>query len=63
MASQKGERLIHSYDPEQHKVLCGASEQTNSTKHAAAVTCVTCRELLRGAPLAAGAAGAAADGE
>jgi hypothetical protein len=60
MEAQSRERLIHSYDTERHQVLCGLTEQTNSTKHAAAVTCVTCRELLRRAPLAARAAGPAA---
>ncbi len=43
---QKGERVIHSYDTELRRVLCGLSEQTNSTKHRSGVTCATCRELL-----------------
>jgi hypothetical protein len=56
MEHQKGERIIHSYDTERRQVLCGAAEQTNSTKHAAAVTCTTCRELLGHARGAAGPA-------
>jgi hypothetical protein len=48
MESQK--RIIHSYDTQRHQVLCGLPEQTNSTKHAAGVTCETCRELLDRAP-------------
>ncbi len=63
MERQNGERVIHSYDTERHQVLCGIPEQTNSTKHAAAVTCVTCRELLGVAPLVAWPVGAAASGE
>jgi hypothetical protein len=64
MESPNSERVIHSYDPERRQVLCGALEQTNSTKHAASVTCVTCRELLgraRALGRSAGAGGHAAD--
>lgn len=50
MESSKSERVVHSYDTERRQVLCGISEQTSSTKHAAGVTCVTCRELLGHAP-------------
>jgi hypothetical protein len=50
MGNQTGERVIHSYDTERRRVLCGLPEQTNSTKHAGSVTCVTCRELLDRAP-------------
>jgi hypothetical protein len=50
-----GERLIHSYDTERRRVLCGVPEQTSSTKHAAAVTCSACRELLRAAAATADA--------
>jgi len=63
MERQKSERVIHSYDTERHQVLCGVPEQTNSTKHAAAVTCMTCRELLGLAPVAARPVGAAANDE
>jgi hypothetical protein len=63
METQKGERVIHSYDTERHQVRCGLPEQTNSTKHAAAVTCATCRDLLVRAPLGAPPLGAAAHGE
>ena len=52
------ERVIHSYDTERRQVLCGLTEQTNSTKHAAGVTCVACLELLGRAPtLVRGAGG------
>ena len=61
MERQGSERVIHGYDTERHRVLCGVPEQTNSTKHAAAVTCMTCRELLSRAPRAAGPVGAARD--
>lgn len=46
MESSKSARVVHSYDTGRRQVLCGIAEQTNSTKHAAGVTCVTCRELL-----------------
>lgn len=49
-----GKRVIHAYDTERHEVLCGVSEQTNSTKHPAGVTCVACRELLGRAARTAG---------
>jgi len=52
MGNQTGARVIHSYDTERRKVLCGLPEQTSSTKHAAGVTCMTCRELLDRAPAA-----------
>jgi hypothetical protein len=52
MGNQTGERVIHSYDTERRRVLCGLPEQTNSTKHAGGVTCMTCRELLDRAPAA-----------
>jgi hypothetical protein len=62
MERPKGERVIHSYDTERRQVLCGLPEQTNSTKHAAGVTCVACRELLGRAPLG-GRAGAVGHAE
>jgi hypothetical protein len=55
---QKRERVIHSYDTERRRVLCGLPELSNSTKHAAGVTCMACRELLGHAPAAARAVGA-----
>ncbi len=63
MESPKRERVIHSYDTERRKVLCGSPEQTNSTKHAAGVTCVACRELLSHAPALGGRAGAGGHAE
>ena len=50
MQDQHGERIIHGYDPVQRRVLCGVPEQTGSTKHAAAVTCSACLELLHATP-------------
>jgi LSD1 subclass zinc finger protein len=63
MQGQKSERVIHSYDTVRHRVLCGLPEQSNSTKHAAGVTCVTCRELLSHTPAAARSVRAAERGE
>jgi hypothetical protein len=54
MGNQNSERLIHSYDTERRRVLCGVAEQTSSTKHTAAVTCPTCREMLRAEETAEG---------
>ena len=50
MGNRTGGRIIHSYDIGRRHVLCGLPEQTNSTKHAAGVTCTTCRELLKRPP-------------
>lgn len=61
MNRQRDRRVIHGYDTERHQVLCGVPEQTNSTKHAGAVTCTTCREVLGRAPVAAVPVGAADD--
>jgi hypothetical protein len=52
MGHRTGDRVVHSYDVARRQVLCGLPEQTSSTKHAAAVTCMTCRELLDRAPAA-----------
>jgi hypothetical protein len=62
MEHQKPERVIHSYDTEQHRTLCGFPGLTSSSKHAAAVTCVTCRELLRRVPAEAAPTAGADDG-
>ena len=63
MERPKGERVIHSYDTEWRQVLCGLPGQTNSTKHAAGVTCVACRELLGRAPAPGRRAGAVGHAE
>jgi hypothetical protein len=58
MAKRMGDRVVHSYDVGSRQVRCGRAGQTSSTKHAAGVTCATCRELLdraRGAPPPTGA--------
>lgn len=46
MTTLQEARVIHSYDTQAHRVRCGVMEQSNSTKHARDVTCVTCRGLL-----------------
>lgn len=46
MSTQPEVRVIHSYDTERRRVRCGLMQQSNSTKHARDVTCVTCRGLL-----------------
>ncbi len=39
-------RLIHWYDTERHRVVCGAPGQSNSTKHRRGVTCTACLTQL-----------------
>lgn len=46
MKTNRSDHVIHSYDTEQRRVLCGQTEQSNSTKHSREVTCVSCRDLL-----------------
>ncbi len=46
MGTLREVRVIHSYDTEARRVRCGLVEQSNSTKHAREVTCVSCRGLL-----------------
>jgi hypothetical protein len=38
--------LVHCYDTERRRIVCGLSEQTGSTKHIGAVTCPECLRLL-----------------
>ncbi len=35
-------RLVHWFDTEHHRVACGATGQSNSTKHVRGVTCTAC---------------------
>lgn len=63
MERPKGERVIHSYDTARRQVRCGMPGQTNSTKHAAGVTCSACRELLGRAPALGEPAGALGNAE
>lgn len=49
-------QLVHCYDIERHRVLCGLREQTGSTKHVGAVTCPECLRLLAGSASQVGAA-------
>jgi hypothetical protein len=46
MKMNGNDRVIHSYNTEQRRVICGHTEQSNSTKHAREVTCESCRDLL-----------------
>jgi hypothetical protein len=48
MEEHTGARVVHRYDVATHRIPCGAAAQSRSTKHASAVTCATCRALLRG---------------
>jgi hypothetical protein len=40
-------RLVHYYDTQQHRIVCGAGIDHRSTKHARSVTCQKCVGLLR----------------
>lgn len=42
--------LIHCWDPQARRMVCGAPGQIGSTKHVGAVTCNACLQLL-GEPL------------
>ncbi|BDG04719.1 hypothetical protein [Anaeromyxobacter oryzae] len=46
MAHETGQ-VVHGYDTVRRAVVCGVTEQTSSTKHARAVTCPACLEILR----------------
>jgi hypothetical protein len=39
-------RIVHCYDPERRRVLCGVIAMTSSTKHPAGVTCPKCLAIL-----------------
>jgi hypothetical protein len=62
MEKQAGDRLVHHYDTQQRRILCGAPvADDHSTKHARGVTCQACIALLReseDAPARAGDASA-----
>lgn len=48
MAQQTDDRLVHYYDTESHRVLCGTrTAEDHSTKHARGITCSECIALLR----------------
>jgi hypothetical protein len=48
MAKQTTDRLVHHYDTEHRRILCGASSpDDHSTKHSRGVTCSDCIALLR----------------
>ncbi len=51
-------RLIHWYDTDGHRIACGATGHSNSTKHVRGVTCSACLALVAKAhpPLATMAA-------
>jgi hypothetical protein len=57
MTKQTSERLVHYYDTDHHRVLCGThTPEDHSTKHPRGITCRDCIALLR----EQGAAGASA---
>ncbi len=61
MAKQTGVRLVHFYDTEQHRVLCGApAAEDHSTKHPRGITCGDCVALLRERAEVAASSGAGA---
>ena len=48
MEKQTADRLVHYYDTERHRILCGSPiADDHSTKHARGVTCQSCLALLR----------------
>jgi hypothetical protein len=42
MEHDTANHLIHLYDTEQHRIVCGVRQQTGSTKHVGGVTCPDC---------------------
>ena len=50
-------RLVHWYDIERHRIACGATGQSNSTKHVRGVTCSACLAIASEARGAAAPAG------
>jgi hypothetical protein len=64
MTMQTTDRLVHHYDTERRRILCGASgAEDHSTKHRRGVTCSECLALLREeAEHAAGRGSAVASG-
>ncbi len=61
MEKRTSDRLVHYYDTELHRVLCGARKaDDHSTKHARAITCGDCIALLRERAGAGASSGAAA---
>lgn len=48
MEKQMSVRLVHYFDTEQHRVLCGArTAEDHSTKHARGISCERCIAILR----------------
>ncbi len=39
-------RIVHWYEVERHRVACGATNQSNTTKHVRGVTCPACLALI-----------------
>ncbi len=52
MENTLAERIIHAYDTQLRRIVCGIAGHTNSTKHTAGVTCPDCRAILDGRPVA-----------
>jgi hypothetical protein len=46
--------VVHYFDPDLHRTLCGAGFEDRSTKHARGVTCQACMGLLDDRRAAAG---------
>jgi len=62
MEKQTADRLVHYYDTERHRILCGSPiADDHSTKHPRGVTCHSCLALLR-QKLGEAAAGASSAG-
>lgn len=40
--------VVHQFDTQGHRILCGVPGFDRSTKHSRAVTCPSCVGLLRG---------------
>lgn len=63
MEAPESVRPIHSYDTQLRRILCGLQVSENrSTKHARAVTCPACVEILGARDAAAGPGADAAPG-
>lgn len=61
MAKQTGDRRVHYYDTQQHRVLCGApTAEDHSTKHPRGITCGDCVALLQERAEVAASSGAGA---
>jgi hypothetical protein len=61
MAKHTDDRLVHYYDTESRRVLCGTrTAEDHSTKHPRGITCSECIALLRERAAAAASSGVGA---